>query len=183
VLKPISKEQIRKIKGKIMEEEKVVEKELGSEYDPLPQEEEEKKEEHFNVIDFFGLSKDEYDEGKVALKIQQKFGTTVLQMQEALSKSVQTRAEELTLNFVNIAPMGNYEKLLEDNDSMSEFLKTEAHKPEHWKLEVIEVSDINKELLNFIFYNKAVDDGTNFRGFVFVTKSGKIKHAFANLDS
>jgi dsDNA-binding SOS-regulon protein len=143
----------------------------------------ETKEEDFDVIKFFGLSKDAYDEVTVALKIQEKLGTTVGQMQEALSKSVVERAEELTLDFPNIAPLGDYDKLLEDNDSMAEFLKTEAHKPEHWKLDGIRLSDLNKELISFIFNNVAVDDGTTFKGFVFTTKLGKIKHSFAQVES
>ena len=141
----------------------------------------EAKEEYFNIIEFFDLSKEEYDEDKVALKIQTKLGTSLDQMKDALSKSVQERAEELTLDFVNIAPMGDYEKLLEDNDSMAQFLKEEAHKPEHWKLESIFVNAVNKELLSFVFKNIAVDDGEGFEGFVFITKRGKIKHSFAQV--
>jgi hypothetical protein len=141
----------------------------------------EAKEDYFSIIEFFDLSKEEYDEDKVAAKIQEKLGTTLNQMKDALSKSVQERAEELTLDFVNIAPMGDYEKLLEDNDGMADFLKLEAHKPEHWKLESIFVNTVNKELLSFVFKNIAVDDGEGFEGFVFVTKTGKIKHAFAQV--
>jgi dsDNA-binding SOS-regulon protein len=145
--------------------------------------EKEAEEEHFNVIDFFELSKEEYEEDQVAAKIQNKLGTSLEQMKEVLSKSVIDRAEELTLDFVNIAPMGDYDKLLEDNDSMAEFLKMEAHKLEHWKLYKIFVSDVNKDLLSFVFKNIAVDDGENFEGFVFVTKTGKIKHGFARIET
>jgi hypothetical protein len=138
---------------------------------------------HFSVIEFFDLSKEDYDEANVAAKIQVKLGTSLDQMREALSKSVIDRAEELTLDFVNIAPMGDYEKLLENNDDMADFLKTEAHKLEHWRLFKIFESDVNKDLLSFVFQNVAIDDGENFEGFVFVTKSGKIKHAFARMES
>ena len=141
----------------------------------------EKVEERFSIIDFFNLSKDEYEEDNVAQKIEDKLGISLKQIKEVLSKSVIERSEELSLNMINIAPNGDYEKLLEDNDSMSDFLKKEASKLEHWKLDYIFVSDINNELLSFVFSNDAVDDGTTFEGFVFITKTGKIKHSFAQV--
>ena len=143
----------------------------------------EKVEERFSVIDFFGLSKDEYEEENVAIKIEEKLGTSLLQMKEAIGVAVIARAEEFTLEFANIAPLGDYEKLLEDNDLMADFLKTEAYKPQHWKLHTILQSDVNKELLSFHFWNTGVDDGTTFQGFCFTTKTGKIKHAFAQVES
>lgn len=112
-------------------------------------------------------------------KIKDKLGISVDEMRQALSKYVVEKAEELTHEFVNIAPLGDYSKLLEDNDSMAEFLKTEAHKPEHWKLYSVRVSDINPSLFTFDFKNQSVDDGDIFTGFVYVSKSGVIRHAFA----
>jgi hypothetical protein len=143
---------------------------------------EEKKEEHFSIIDFFNLTKEEYEEEKVALKIQEKLGTSLFQMKETISAYVIAHAEELTLEFPNIAPLGDYGKLIENNDDMTEFLKTEGHKPEHWKLHTILLSDVNKELLSFHFWNTGVDDGTTFQGFCFTTKTGKIKHVFAQVE-
>jgi hypothetical protein len=149
--------------------------------EPLP-EETTPEEKPFSIIEFFDLSRDEYDEDKVADKIQAKLGTSLLQMKEALSKSVQERAEELTLDFPNIAPLGDYGKLIEDNDGMADFLKTEGHKPEHWKLYGIYLNSVNKELISFCFWNTGVDDGKTFQGFVFTSKTGKIKHAFAQVE-
>ena len=142
----------------------------------------EKTKEEFDVIKFFDLNKDNYDEDTVAVKIQNKLGTSLLQMKEAISSSVISRAEELSLDFINIAPLGNYGNLLEDSDSMINFLKTEGHKSEHWKLQNIFPNSINKELISFYFSNMAVDDGTTLKGIAFVTKSGKIKHAFAQVE-
>ena len=88
----------------------------------------------------------------------------------------------MTLELTNIAPFGNYDKMIEDNDGMADFLKTEAHKVENWNLYGIEVSPMNKELLSFIFKNPSIDDGEVFEGFVFVSKSGKIQHGFARVE-
>jgi hypothetical protein len=115
-------------------------------------------------------------------KIKEKLGVSVPEMQEALSKYVISNAEELTLQLVNIAPLGDYSKLLEDNDSMADFLKSEANKPEHWLLNSLRLSDVNSNLLSFEFINDAIDDGDSFKGFVFVSLQGKIKHAFAQGD-
>ncbi|WP_143507984.1 hypothetical protein [Ectopseudomonas mendocina] len=115
----------------------------------------------------------------VEQKLQEKLGLSVQEMREALSKYTVDNAERLTHEFVNMAPLGDYSKLLEDNDSMAEFLKTEAHKPEHWQLFGVRVSDVNSGLLSFNFSNDSIDDGDVFNGFVFVSMQGKIKHAFA----
>lgn len=116
-------------------------------------------------------------------KIQEKMGVSVDEMRQALSVYVVDHAEELTHEFVNMAPLGDYSKLLEDNDSMAEFLKTEGHKPEHWMLYSVRLSDYNKTLISFDFKNKSVDDGDIFSGFVFVSMSGKIRHTFAQGES
>lgn len=119
----------------------------------------------------------------VEQKIQEKLGIKVEEMRIALSKHVLEKAEELTHEFVNMAPLGDYSKMLEDNDSMAEFLRTEAHKPEHWVLYSVRQSDTNDKLITFDFKNKSIDDGEVFTGFVFVSKSGVIRHAFAQGES
>jgi hypothetical protein len=116
---------------------------------------------------------------QITQKVEDKLGIKVLEMQEALGNYTRDKAEELSQQFVNICPLGNYEKMLEDNDSMAEFLKTEASKAEHWKLHYIQPSDANPALIQFAFVCDAVDEGDTFKGFVFVSKSGKIRHAFA----
>jgi len=141
----------------------------------------EPEEPHLNLDDLLGLVDDDTAE-TVGIKVQEKLGLTMETIKEALSKATIERAEEFTLEFPNIAPMGDYEKLIEDNDGMAEFLKNEAHKPEHWKLVGLKISDVKKDLISFIFANMAVDDGTTFKGFVFVSTTGKIKHAFAQVE-
>ena len=111
--------------------------------------------------------------------IKEKLDVTFDMLKQSLSEYVVAHAEELTHEFVNIAPFGDYAKLLEDNDGMAEFLKTEAHKPEHWRLLGITPSDYKKNLISFQFSNKSVDDGDVFDGFVYVSFEGKIRHAFA----
>lgn len=110
--------------------------------------------------------------------IKEKLGINFDMLKKSLSEYTISHAEELTHEFVNISPFGDYEKLLEDNDSMAEFLKTEAHKPEHWRPVGITPSTYKTDLISFHFSNKAVDDGDVFDGFVYVSFQGKIKHAF-----
>ena len=112
-------------------------------------------------------------------KLQEKLGINLAELKEHLAGYVVGHAEEMTHEFTNIAPHGDYSKILEDNDSMATFLKDEASKPEQWHLQGLTVSDIQKNLLQFHFANKAVDDGTTCEGFVYVSFQGKVKHAFA----
>lgn len=141
------------------------------------QEQEIPQEEEFDVGQFLDL-KDEDTAENIAVKVQEKLGTSIGLMQEALSRALVERAEEMTLEMMNIAPHGDYDKLIEDNDGMAEFLKTEAHKPENWKLYGIRSSDVKKDLISFVFFNLAVNEGDSMNGYVFVSKTGKIKHAF-----
>jgi hypothetical protein len=142
----------------------------------------ESKEPLFDAWEFFGLTEEDNAEA-VGKKIEAKIGIAISVMQEALSKATMERAEELTLEIPNIAPLGDYEKLIEDNDGMAQFLKMEGHKPEHWKLYGIKGSDLQKELISFVFTNLGVDQGDTLKGFVFVTKTGKIKHAFPQYEN
>lgn len=119
----------------------------------------------------------------VEAKLKEMLGISFEMMGQALSVAVQNKAEEIVLEITNIAPYGEYDKMLENNDDMASFLKEEAHKPENWLIHSLMPSDVNKDLIEFIFDNKAVDDGDTFRGYVYVNKMGKIKHAFAQSES
>lgn len=116
---------------------------------------------------------------QIDVKLQEKLGVSIATLQEPLSRYMVENAEVLTHDFPNVAPMGDYSKLLEDNDGIAEFFKTEGHKPEHWKLDGINLSEVVKTLLTFEFHNVAIDDGESCSGFVYVSFDGKIKHAFA----
>lgn len=108
------------------------------------------------------------------------FKVSLDDMSKALSTAVEANSDEIAKQFINIAPLGDYGLLMEDPSKMSEFLKTEAHKPEHWI-----VSSLVPEktgYTRFIFNNDAVDDGTTFVGYVTVNAKGQIKHAFAQAE-
>lgn len=111
-----------------------------------------------------------------SLQFQEKLGLNIETLQAAIGEWVISHSEELAKEFVNIAPNGDYSKLLEDKESMAAYLKAEASHPQHWKL-VEAKADHN--LLAVMFDNQIVDEGASLRGFVYVGKSGKIRHAFA----
>jgi hypothetical protein len=113
---------------------------------------------------------------QIVQKYLDKLCITMDQMKEVLSVATQNKAEEIALELTNIAPLGKYEDLIEDNEGMANFLKTEAYKPEHWGL--LKIDSTNSNLVKFIFACNAVDEGESVNGFVFVSESGKIRHAF-----
>lgn len=119
---------------------------------------------------------------EIETKVQAKLEIPFSLLRERLSSYVQEHVNTLVEDFVNIAPFGDYSKLIEDRAGMIEFLRTEAHKTQHWKLRVVQPSEINPTLLSFEFGNEAVDDGASCSGFVYVSFHGKIKHAFAQGD-
>lgn len=131
--------------------------------------------------DFDKLEVNEIEE-KIDAVLQEKLGVGLENLRNALCESIKTRAEELALDLPNIAPYNDYGKLLEDNDSMATFLRDEASKLENWLLNSLQDDSKNKTLIKFLFLNKAVDDGHVLEGLVFVSKSGVIRHAFAQVD-
>lgn len=119
------------------------------------------------------------DVGSVESKINEKLNISVHEMKAALSASVVENADELSGDIFNIAPMGDFSKLIENSTGIASFLKEEAHKVEHWELSGVHLADEKRKLLTFKFHNKAIDDADVFQGFVYVSFEGKIKHAFA----
>lgn len=115
--------------------------------------------------------------------LQEKLGIGLSEMSKALSDSVLERIEELADDTMNIAPYGDYSKLIEEREGIVKFLQEEASKPENWEIQFIEAKKEKDQLIEFVFFNKSVDDGDILKGFVFVGLSGKIRHAFAQVNS
>jgi hypothetical protein len=108
---------------------------------------------------------------------KEKLGVSFTDVRLPLIDFVKSHAEELSLMFPNIAPHGDYSKLIEDNDGMADFLKS-LEKVDDWK--ILSVDEEPKyNLLKFSFVSTAVDDGESLEGFTYVSKDGKIKHCFA----
>lgn len=135
--------------------------------------------EDFKELDF----KADDTEETVEAKLKEKLGVGLDDLKIPLTAFVTEKAEELTHQFANIVPYGDYDKILEDNESMATFLRSEASKSENWKLQWIETTKTAVPLLQFSFKNTAVDDGEGFVGNVYLGLNGKVKHAFAQGES
>ena len=109
--------------------------------------------------------------------VKESLGISFADLRAPIISYVSSHAEELSLQFPNIAPYGDYSKLIEDNDGMSEFLK-KLDQPTDWKISVLE-EDKKYGLLKFGFICTSVDDGDALEGFTYVTMNGKVKHSFA----
>jgi len=118
--------------------------------------------------------KDTEDIDKV---LQEKIGLSLADCAQALSTSLTSRASEVVVDMINLAPYGKYDQLTEDKEVMAKFLIEEASKPEHWKLQYLNYKKDGK-LMEMVFFNSSVDDGDILKGFVFVGVSGKIRHSF-----
>jgi hypothetical protein len=110
-------------------------------------------------------------------KLKEHLGISIEDMQDALSKFVIAQNVELSEEFMNVAPFGDYSKLMENKFDIAKFFKEEAHKPEHWI--VYGLGGVKDQCTKFVFNNDVVDDGTTLVGYVVVNSTGKIKHAFA----
>lgn len=130
--------------------------------------------------DFKELSLSEMKFEDVFPLLQEKLGITLEQCSQLLSEALLKKVDELAGDLPSMAPLGDYSKMTEDKEVMKEFLRTEASKPEHWKLEMLELRK-DSQLMEIMFFNKAVDDGDILKGFVFVGVSGKIRHSFVQV--
>lgn len=113
--------------------------------------------------------------------IVEKLGISVDELKERMSKYLVDHAEDLTVEIPNIAPLGDFGNLIEDNEGMAQFLKTEACKLEHWILCGISEVDKPLRMLRFDFACTAVDDGESCTGKIFLGMNGKIKHAMVEI--
>jgi hypothetical protein len=128
---------------------------------------------------------DHHEEGfweKVDQSLKEHLDLSLEILKQKVCDSIKERAEETALDLPNIAPYGDYGAMMEDNDSMAQFLKNEASKAENWMLYSIQPDQTNKSLIKFILKCKAVDDGDVLQGLVFTNKSGVIRHTFCRVD-
>ena len=126
-------------------------------------------------FDDIGLEKDDLQE-VIEKKVQEKLGLNFNDMYISLANYINDNVNDIVKDMINVAPHGDYEKLIEDTDGMVEFLKAEVVKGENWRLDMVKT--IQDQVLQFRFLSTAVDDGETFMGFVVVSFAGKIKHAF-----
>lgn len=114
-------------------------------------------------------------------KLKDKLGIDISTMVSLLSTFVIDKAPELAGDFINIIPYGEYDKMIEESADITKFLAEEASKPDNWSLYAITPSNVNSELIQFIFNNSSIDEGDLFQGHVFVNKSGKVRHVFTQV--
>ena len=105
---------------------------------------------------------------------------------EILSKSLHERAEQMAPAIINIAPYNDYDKMLEKQEDILKFLIDESTKLENWKFQLLdfrkEKNSQHEGLFELLFFNKSVDGGDMLKGFVFIGTTGKVRHAFVQMD-
>ena len=96
-----------------------------------------------------------------------------------LAQSLVEKIDEIGQAPRAIAPFGDWAKIIEGTPKIKAFMLEECVKPETWKLVSMARHDNNENIYKLYFANVAVDDGDSVGGVAYVTKSGKIKLAFA----
>lgn len=112
-------------------------------------------------------------------KVNSKLGISLISLKKELCNYVNNNAEALSKDVKCIFPFGDYSKMLEDKKDIVVFLTEEATKYDNWSLYKISPID---DLINFTFACLPVNEDFEFKGHVFVSLNGKIKHVFANND-
>lgn len=120
-------------------------------------------------------------ERRLSEVLQSKLDISLLVMKSSLERSLQDRVNLLIKDIRYIAPFNDYSALMDEEDKMINFLKSEAFKAENWRILTID-EDVKENLIKFTFSNKAVNEADILFGTVFVNKSGKIKHSFTYIE-
>lgn len=115
--------------------------------------------------------------------LREHTGTGFAELRATLTTSLKERVEEIAEDLPYVSPYGDYSKMMEDRDLIREFLLNEAAKDENWDFHFLEMRKKTDTLMELCFFNKAVDDGDSLKGFIFLGLSGKIRHAFPQVNS
>lgn len=104
---------------------------------------------------------------------------------ERLNSCLRERASEVAENFLVMVPFEDYDKLLEEQPQMVQFLREQAAQSKHWQPKYIGNSRDKKlpNMVELLFNNTAVNDGEAVMGYVFLSFSGKVLHLFVRGDS
>lgn len=119
---------------------------------------------------------------KVEDKIKEKLGLSFQDMVEKLGPYVLKNCDKIADQMRNLAPYGQYDKLMEDKSQMLDFLKQELVKPEVWRLQEYTLDSKFKKMVVFKFKCSAIDQADSVFGNVLVSFSGAIRHAFITVD-
>lgn len=129
-------------------------------------------------VEDFGFTNEQTPEETAAI-VKEKLGIGFPEMAAHLSTHLGERADEVAQDFVTLIPYGDYDKLLEGDDKIANFLRTEAVKVESWVAYKIFADDTLKgypEMIQITFRNQAVDEGGSLIGYVWVSYAGVVRH-------
>ena len=121
---------------------------------------------------------------EIEAQLEEKLGIKMDDLRQSLETATKAQAEELSKEFITLAPYGDYEKLLEDETLIAAFIREEASLSKNWKLSYLEQADtrlVSELLLEFAFDNIAMDPDEALRGLVYVGANGKVKHVFVRV--
>lgn len=119
---------------------------------------------------------------EIDAKMQQHLNLTLQTLKNKLTTVFSSKLDVLVEKLPNIAPHGDYSKLIDDEEGMKNFLSIELTKEDSWKLRSIYQHHSNENWILFVFSCLAVNNGdSNLRGNVIVSKKGIIRHSFVSV--
>lgn len=126
----------------------------------------------------------EEDLEQVDALLQEKLHISFADMRTLLHESLHERASQVAADFLVMTPYNNYDKLLEEQSHIANFLRHEACKDDNWEPNYVGTSRDPKmpNMIEVLFNNKAVDDGDAVCGYIFLNYEGKVLHVFVQGD-
>lgn len=122
---------------------------------------------------------------QVEAKIEETWEIKFADLRKTLETLTKEIAGKLAEGMITMAPFQDYANLLEEPEAITTFITNEGSLAKNWELGVVEETDtrlVAEPLLQLIFNNVAVDEPGTLKGFIYLSMSGKVKHAFVRAD-
>lgn len=122
---------------------------------------------------------------QVEAKIEATWEIKFADLRKTLEACTVEVSAKLAEDMITVAPYQDYGKLLEEQEAIYTFLRDEGSLAKNWKLAMVEQTDtrlVAEPLLQLVFDNIAVDEPGTLKGFIYLSMSGKVKHAFVRND-
>jgi hypothetical protein len=118
----------------------------------------------------------------IDLILKEKLNISLVNMVEKISSHLKLHVDDICSEFLTLAPFGEYSKLLETPEDIKSFILDNSDNYDNWKLVYAQINDTNHALMEFVFNFVAANDGEEIKGYAYLGKSGKIRHAFAQAE-
>lgn len=119
----------------------------------------------------------------VEKRLKAVLGIGFTEIKKYLNSYISSNLEGLCENVVSVAPFNDYSKWIDDPKDIQNFVKKDILNTKNWKPRLIDsVVKDDIAMVKVVFNSIAADDGTIFKGWVYLDAEGIPLHVGASFD-